>query len=53
MGVITLKTNKRNGYLASLMLTYDDDDLMIITQGGMIIRQKVSEISVVGRNTWA
>ena len=51
MGVITLKTNKRNGYLASLMLTYDDDDLMIITQGGMIIRQKVSEISVVGRNT--
>jgi len=51
MGVITLKTNERNGYLAALMLVRDDDDLMIITQGGMIIRQRVSEISVVGRNT--
>ena len=51
MGVITLKTNERNGYLASLMLVKDDDDLMIITQGGMIIRQRISEISVVGRNT--
>ena len=51
MGVITLKTNERNGYLASLMLVRDDDDLMIITQGGMIIRQRISEISVVGRNT--
>ncbi|HQO46716.1 MAG TPA: DNA gyrase subunit A [Candidatus Cloacimonas sp.] len=51
MGVITLKTNERNGYLASLMLVQDDDDLMIITQGGMIIRQRISEISVVGRNT--
>ena len=51
MGVITLKTNKRNGYLASLMLVRDDDDLIIITQGGMIIRQRISEISVVGRNT--
>ncbi|MEN6445162.1 MAG: DNA gyrase subunit A [Candidatus Cloacimonas sp.] len=50
MGVITLKTNKRNGYLASLMLVRDDDDLIIITQGGMIIRQRISEISVVGRN---
>jgi len=51
MGVITLKTNKRNGYLASFMLVRDDDDLIIITQGGMIIRQRISEISVVGRNT--
>ena len=51
MGVITLKTNERNGYLASLMLVKDDDDLMIITQRGMIIRQRISEISVVGRNT--
>lgn len=33
MGVITLKTNKRNGYLASFMLVRDDDDLIIITPG--------------------
>jgi len=33
------------------MLVRDEDDLMIITQEGMIIRQKVSEISQVSRNT--
>lgn len=50
-GVITLKTNKRNGKLASLMLLSDDDDLMIITSEGMIIRQAVKDISVISRNT--
>ncbi|MDD4310131.1 MAG: DNA gyrase C-terminal beta-propeller domain-containing protein, partial [Candidatus Cloacimonetes bacterium] len=49
--VITLKTSKRNGHLASLMLVRDEDDLMIITQEGMIIRQRVAEISQVSRNT--
>ena len=50
-GVITLKTTKRNGFLASLMLVTDDDDLMIITNDGMIIRQKVADISTISRNT--
>lgn len=50
-GVITLKTSKRNGKLASLMLLSDDDDLMIITSEGMIIRQAVKDISVISRNT--
>ena len=50
-GVITLKTTKRNGHLAALMLVRDEDDLMIITQEGMIIRQKVADISQVSRNT--
>ncbi|HNQ43560.1 MAG TPA: DNA gyrase subunit A, partial [Candidatus Cloacimonadota bacterium] len=50
-GVITLKTTKRNGFLASLMLVTDEDDLMIITNDGMIIRQRVAEISTISRNT--
>jgi DNA gyrase subunit A len=50
-GVITLKTNARNGHLASLMMVEDNDDLMIITKAGMIIRQKVIDISVISRNT--
>ncbi|MCB5251590.1 MAG: DNA gyrase subunit A, partial [Candidatus Cloacimonetes bacterium] len=50
-GVITLKTSKRNGHLASLLLVTDEDDLMIITQDGMIIRQAVKDISVISRNT--
>ena len=50
-GVITLKTTDRNGYLISLMEVVDNDDLMIVTKNGMIIRQAVEKISVIGRNT--
>jgi DNA gyrase subunit A len=50
-GVITLKTSKRNGHLASLLLVTDGDDLMIITHDGMIIRQAVKDISTISRNT--
>ncbi len=50
-GVITLKTTSRNGHLASLMCVDEKDDLMIVTQDGMIIRQKVADISKISRNT--
>ncbi|MDP2173733.1 MAG: DNA gyrase subunit A [Candidatus Cloacimonadaceae bacterium] len=50
-GVITLKTTIRNGHLAALLLVNQNEDLMIITQDGMIIRQNVSDISVISRNT--
>ncbi|MFA5509423.1 MAG: DNA gyrase C-terminal beta-propeller domain-containing protein, partial [Candidatus Cloacimonadaceae bacterium] len=41
----------RNGYMASLMLVDDSEELMIITQEGMIIRQNIKDISLVSRNT--
>ncbi|MDD3536259.1 MAG: DNA gyrase C-terminal beta-propeller domain-containing protein, partial [Candidatus Cloacimonetes bacterium] len=50
-GVITMKTSARNGQMAALMLVTDEDDLMIITSSGMIIRQTVKEIKVISRNT--
>lgn len=50
-GVITIRTSERNGYLSSLMLVDDEEELMIITQEGMIIRQKISEIKMIKRNT--
>jgi DNA gyrase subunit A len=50
-GVITMKTTARNGKMAALMLVTDDDDLMIITHSGMIIRQAVKDISTISRNT--
>jgi DNA gyrase subunit A len=50
-GVITLKTTSRNGHLAALMIVDDSEDLMIITQDGMIIRQKIAVISLISRNT--
>lgn len=50
-GVITLKTTTRNGPLISLLEVVDNDDLMIVTKEGMIIRQAVERISIIGRNT--
>jgi DNA gyrase subunit A len=50
-GVITLKTTDRNGTLISLLEVVDNDDLMIVTKDGMIIRQAVDKISIIGRNT--
>ncbi len=50
-GVITLKTTERNGKLISLLEVVDNDDLMIVTREGMIIRQPVNKISIIGRNT--
>ena len=50
-GVITLKTTERNGKLISLLDVVDNDDLMIVTKDGMIIRQPVNKISIIGRNT--
>jgi len=51
MGVITIKTTKRNGNLVSVKEIVDDDDLIIITSSGKVIRQHVGSISVISRNT--
>lgn len=50
-GVITIKTSARNGKMISLMEVVDNDDIIIVTKEGMIIRQSVSKISVINRNT--
>jgi len=50
-GVITLKTTDRNGDVVGVLSVADEDELMLITDSGMIIRLKVGEIKVIGRNT--
>ncbi len=50
-GVITIKTTKRNGLVVALLLVADEDDLMLMTDRGRIIRMPVKDISVIGRNT--
>ncbi len=50
-GVITIKTNQRNGDVVALFRVADDDELMMITAEGKLIRLKVSTIRVIGRNT--
>ncbi len=50
-GVITVKTSDKNGKLIAMMEVNDNDELVIITVKGMVIRQAISQIRVMGRNT--
>ncbi len=50
-GVITIKASERNGKVVGLRLVTDEDDLMLITNGGKLIRMPVNGIPTIGRNT--
>jgi len=50
-GVITVKTTDKVGRLIALMGVVDKDELVIITNKGMVIRQAVKNLRVMGRNT--
>ena len=50
-GVYTMKKTPKTGELVTILETTDADDLMIITNAGVMIRQQVQSIRVIGRNT--
>jgi len=50
-GIITVKCGDRNGKMISIKEVLDNDDVVVVTERGMIIRQHVKDISVMGRNT--
>jgi len=50
-GILTIKTTERNGPVVYSYQVTDQDQLMIITEHGKIIRLRVADISVIGRNT--
>jgi DNA gyrase subunit A len=50
-GIINIKTSERNGNVVGLKGVTDNDDIMLMTKNGIIIRSSVSKISVIGRNT--
>ena len=50
-GVITVKTTDKVGKLIAMMEVTDKDELVIISTKGMVIRQGVKDIRVMGRNT--
>jgi len=50
-GVITIKTTARNGKLVGTQQITEQDEVMLITDKGKIIRLRGEEISVIGRNT--
>ena len=50
-GIITIRTSARNGNVIGMKQVTNDDELMLITNYGKIIRTKIKGISVIGRNT--
>ena len=51
MGVISIKTTERNGQVVGILLLEEDDDLMLMTNIGKIIRMPIKGISVISRRT--
>ena len=51
MGVITIKCNEKTGRVIGVEQVIENDEILVITTNGNIIRMRVNEISVIGRNT--
>ncbi|MGD8709050.1 MAG: DNA gyrase subunit A [Ectothiorhodospiraceae bacterium] len=51
MGVISIQTTERNGPVVGAAQVVEDDEIMLITNAGTLVRTRVDEISVVSRNT--
>ncbi len=50
-GVFAIKTSERNGNVVGAMQVSDNDEIMMITNGGKIIRITMEQMRVIGRNT--
>ncbi|MHB1697616.1 MAG: DNA gyrase subunit A [bacterium] len=50
-GVIAIKTGQRNGYVVSVLKASGDNDIILITSNGKIIRINASDLRSIGRNT--
>ncbi|TFH86746.1 DNA gyrase subunit A [Billgrantia azerbaijanica] len=50
-GVIAMQTSSRNGALVAAMQVYSNDEMMLITDKGTLVRTRVDEVSITSRNT--
>ena len=50
-GVIALQISERNGRMVGALLVKPDDEIMLISSSGTLVRTPVGEISIQGRNT--
>ncbi len=50
MGVISISTNERNGDQVGAVIVDEDDEIMLITNGGTLVRTRVADVSVSGRS---
>jgi DNA gyrase subunit A len=49
--MIAIQTSERNGKLVAAQIVGDDDEIMLITTGGVLIRTRISETRDMGRAT--
>ncbi len=50
-GVVTIKTSERNGQVIGVLPVVDEDQVMLITNSGKIIRMPMDTVRIIGRNT--
>ncbi|MBA6327438.1 DNA topoisomerase (ATP-hydrolyzing) subunit A [Colwellia sp. MB02u-6] len=50
-GVVSIKVSERNGPVVGAVQVEEQDEIMLITDNGTLVRTRVSEVSVIGRNT--
>ena len=50
-GVISIQSSERNGEVVGAVLVQDEDEIMLISNAGTLVRTRGQEISVLGRNT--
>ena len=51
VGTINIQTSDRNGKVVGMAYVHDEDEVMVITQQGMILRMKAGDVRVIGRVT--
>lgn len=50
-GVVSIKVSERNGPVVGAVQVEEQDEIMLITDNGTLVRTRVGEVSVIGRNT--
>ena len=50
-GVISIKTSDRNGQVVGAIQVTDEDEMMLISDKGTLVRARASDVSIIGRNT--
>jgi DNA gyrase subunit A len=51
LGVISIQVSERNGRVVGAIQVDEADEIMLITNGGTLVRTRVSEVGLIGRNT--
>jgi DNA gyrase subunit A len=51
LGVISIKTSERNGKVVGAIQVTDEDEMMLISNKGTLVRARAADVSVIGRNT--